>query len=224
MDNLHLIQLAQYERPSITEERNRDWVAIGDDNNYYQCLIDAYMDSTTNKAVINGIVNQIYGKGLDATDSNKKPEQYAQMKSLLKANDLRNICQDLKMLGEASLQISYTGKKISSITHFPRETLRAEKMNDEGEVKNYYYSSDWTQVQKNTELKKIPVFGSGAKNEIYIIKKYVTGFYYYSPADYNYAYATLENEIANFLINDAKCSFSGTKIINFNNGTPDREK
>lgn len=224
MDNLHLIQLAQYERPSITEERNRDWVAIGDDNNYYQCLIDAYMDSTTNKAVINGIVNQIYGKGLDATDSNKKPEQYAQMKSLLKANDLRNICQDLKMLGEASLQISYTGKKISSITHFPRETLRAEKMNDEGKVKNYYYSSDWTKVQKNTELKKIPVFGSGAKNEIYIIKKYVTGFYYYSPADYNYAYATLENEIANFLINDAKCSFSGTKIINFNNGTPDREK
>ena len=53
-------------------------------------------------------------------------------------------------------------------------------MNDEGEVKNYYYSSDWTKVQKNTELKKIPVFGSGAKNEIYIIRKYVTGFYYYS--------------------------------------------
>ena len=224
MDNLHLIQLNQYERPTITEERNRNWVSIGENNDYYQGLIDSYMDSTTNNAVINGIVNQIYGKGLDATDSNKKPEQYAQMRSLVKPDDLRNVCQDLKMLGEASFQITYNGNKISSITHFPRETLRAEKMNEKGEVKNYFYSPDWTKVTKNTKLKKFPVFGSGAKNEIYIIKRYVTGYYYYSPADYNTSYATLESEIACFLINDTQNGFSGTKVVNFNNGVPDREK
>jgi len=224
MDNLHLIQLGQYERPTITEERNKDWVSIGDNNDYYQSLIDAYMDSTTNNAVINGVVNQIYGKGLDATDSAQKPDQYAQMKSLVKPHDLRNVCQDLKLLGEAAFQITYNGNKISAITHFPRETLRAEKMNDNGEVKNYFYSADWTKVDRNTKLKKFPVFGSGAQNEIYIIKRYVTGFYYYSPADYNTAYSTLEKEIADYLINDAMCSFSGTKIINFSNGIPDREK
>jgi hypothetical protein len=224
MDNLHLIQLGQYERPTITEERNRNYVSIGDDNNYYQSLIDAYMDSTTNNAVINGIVNQIYGKGLDATDSNKKPEQYAQMRTLIKPHDLRNVCQDLKLLGEASFQITYNGNKISAITHFPRETLRAEKMNDKGEIKNYYYSADWSKVNRNTKLKKFPVFGSGAQNEIYIVKRYVTGFYYYSPADYNTAYATLENEIACYLINDTQNGFSGTKVVNFNNGVPDREK
>lgn len=225
MDNLHLIQLAQYEKPAITEERNRDWVGIGEENDYYQCLIDAYMNSTTNQAVINGIVNQVYGKGIDATDSNEKPEQYALMKGLLKSTDLRNICQDLKLLGEASLQVSYKGNKISSITHFPRETLRAEKMNDKGEIKNYYYAPDWTEVNQNTQLTKLPVFGSkGTGNEIYIIKRYVTGYYYYSPADYNYAYATLEDEIANYLINDTQNGFSGTKVVNFNNGVPDREK
>ena len=224
MDNLHLIQLGQYERPTITEERNKDWVSIGDNNDYYQSLISAYMDSTTNNAVINGVVNQIYGKGLDATDSAKKPDQYAQMKSLLKPHDLRNVCQDLKLLGEAAFQITYNGNKISAITHFPRETLRAEKMNDNGEVKNYFYSADWTKVDRNTKLKKFPVFGSGAQNEIYIIKRYVTGFYYYSPADYNTAYATLENEIACYLINDTQNGFSGTKVVNFNNGVPDREK
>ena len=224
MDNLHLIQLNQYERPTITEERNRNYVSIGDNNDYYQCLIDAYMDSTTNNAVINGIVNQIYGKGLDATDSAKKPDQYAQMKSLVKPHDLRNVCQDLKLLGEAAFQITYNGNKISAITHFPRETLRAEKMNDKGEIKNYFYSADWSKVQRNTKLKKFPVFGSGGQNEIYIIKRYVTGFYYYSPADYNTAYATLENEIACYLINDTQNGFSGTKVVNFNNGVPDREK
>jgi len=224
MDNLHLIQLGQYERPTITEERNKDWVSIGDNNDYYQSLIDAYMDSTTNNAVINGIVNQIYGKGLDATDSAQKPDQYAQMRSLVKPHDLRNVCQDLKLLGEAAFQITYNGNKISAITHFPRETLRAEKMNDKGEIKNYFYSADWSKVDRNTKLKKFPVFGSGAQNEIFIIKRYVTGFYYYSPADYNTAYATLEDEIANYLINSAMCSFSGTKVVNFNNGVPDREK
>jgi hypothetical protein len=224
MDNLHLIQLGQYERPTITEERNKDWVSIGDNNDYYQSLIDAYMDSTTNNAVINGIVNQIYGKGLDATDSAQKPDQYAQMKSLVKPHDLRNVCQDLKLLGEAAFQITYNGNKISAITHFPRETLRAEKMNDKGEIKNYFYSADWSKVKQNTKLKKFPVFGSGAQNEIFIIKRYVTGFYYYSPADYNTAYATLEDEIACYLINDTQNGFSGTKVVNFNNGVPDREK
>ncbi len=224
MDNLHLIQLNQYERPTITEERNKNYVSIGDNNDYYQNLIDCYMDSTTNQAVINGVVNQIYGKGLDATDSNKKPDQYAQMKSLIKNDCLRKVCQDLKLLGEASFQVTYTGNKISAITHFPRETLRAEKMNDKGEIKNYYYAPDWSKVQRNSKLKKFPVFGSGAQNEIYIVKRYVTGFYYYSPADYNTAYATLESEISGYLINMTQNSFSGTKVVNFNNGVPDREK
>ncbi len=99
MDNIHLIQLSGYDRPVITEERNQNWVGIGENNDYYETLINAFMDSTTNNAVINGIVNQIYGKGLDATDSNRKPEQYAQMRGLLKPKDLRRVCQDLKLLG-----------------------------------------------------------------------------------------------------------------------------
>ena len=224
MDNLHLIQLNQYERPTITEERNRNWVGIGENNDYYQTLIGAYMDSTTNNAVINGVVNLIYGKGIDATDSNEKPEQYAQMKSLLKPNDLRCVAQDLKILGEASFQITYNKNKISAITHFPRETLRAEKMNDKGEIKNYYYAPDWSKVTRNTKLKKFPVFGSGAQNEIYIVKRSLTGFYYYSPADWQTEYCILEKEIADYLINDTINGFSGTKVVNFNNGVPDREK
>ena len=224
MDNIHLIQLNSYERPTITEEKNQQWVGIGDNNDYYQCLIDAFMDSTTNNAVINGIVNQIYGKGLDATDSNRKPEQYAQMRGLLKPKDLRRVCQDLKLLGEGSFQVTYKGNQIASITHFPRETLRAEKVGEDGEVKNYLYSADWSKVTKNSTLKKFPVFGSGAKNEIFIVRRYVTGYYYYSPADYQTSYSILEKEVADYLINDTMNGFSGTKVVNFNNGVPDPEK
>ena len=225
MNNLHFIELSQYERPLVTEETNRDWVGVGEDNAYYQGLIDCFMDSTTNQAVITGIAQQIYGRGLEATDAAKKPEQFAEMKKLLKPDVLRKISLDLKMLGEAALQISYKGKKVHKVTHFPRETLRPEKCNENGDIEAYYYSADWSKVRNNTELTKIPVFGSkGTGNEVKIIKRYVTGYHYISPADYSTSYATLEKEIADYLINDAQNSFSGTKVINFNSGIPSEEK
>ena len=225
MNNLHFIELSQYERPLVTEETNRDWVGVGEDNAYYQGLIDCFMDSTTNQAVITGIAQQIYGRGLEATDAAQKPEQFAEMKKLLKPDVLRKISLDLKMLGEAALQISYKGKKVHKVTHFPRETLRPEKCNENGDIEAYYYSADWSKVRNNTELTKIPVFGSkGTGNEVKIIKRYVTGYHYISPADYSTSYATLEKEIVDYLINDAQNSFSGTKVINFNSGIPSEQK
>lgn len=225
MNNLHLIELSQYEKPVITEEKNRDWVGIGESNDYYKCLIDSFMNSTTNQSVITGISQQIYGKGLEATDASKKPEQFAQMKGLLKANVLRKICLDLKMLGEAALQVTYKAGKISKVTHFPRETLRAEKCDKNGDVKNYYYSADWTKVNNATELTKIPVFGTANKgNEIKIIRRYVTGYFYYSPSDYTTTYATLESEISDYLINETMSSFNSRTIVNFNSGIPSEEK
>ena len=225
MNNLHLIELNQYEKPLISEETNRDWVGIGENNDYYQCLIDAFMNSTTNRSVITGISQQIYGKGLNATDASKKTEQFAQMKGLFKDDDLQRISLDLKMLGEAALQVTYKGKKVEKVSHFPRETLRAEKMNQNGEIENYYYAPDWSKVDHTTELTKIPVFGTKKTgNEIFIIRRYVTGFYYYSPSDYSIAYSILESEISDYLINDAQNSFSGTKVINFNSGIPSEEK
>ena len=225
MNNLHLIELSQYEKPVVTEETNRDYVSIGENNDYYQGLIDAFMNSTTNRSVITGIAQQIFGKGLQATDASKKPEQFAQMRQLLKKDDIRRICLDLKMLGEASLQVSYKGKKVNKVSHFPRETLRAEKMNENGEVVNYFYSPDWSKVTQSTELTKIPVFGTKKSgNEVFIIRRYVTGFYYYSPCDYSTSYPVLESEISDYLINESQCSFNSRTIVNFNSGIPSEEK
>ena len=77
-----IVNLSTYTSPKVTEIRNKDWVAYGDDNDYFQYLIDRYNGSATNNAIINGISEMIFGKGLDATDSNRKPDEYAQMVSL----------------------------------------------------------------------------------------------------------------------------------------------
>ena len=54
----------------------------------------------------------------------------------------------------------------------------------------------------------------------------MSGYDYYCPPDYmgSIAYAELESNISDFLINDVQNGFSGTKVVNFNNGVPDREK
>ena len=228
MDNLHIVNLASYNRPKISEDKNRDWVEYGEDNDYYSYLIDLYTESTTNNAIINGITNMIYGKGLDALDNSSKPDEYAAMRSIFHDSCLRKVTLDLKLLGEGAFQVLYKKGQVVRAEHFPRQTLRAEKCNDDGEIEAYYYHNNWKQVKRSDKPKRIAAFGFGNGNEpeIKIVKKYVSGYDYYCPVDYQggLAYAELESEIADYLINDVQNGFSGTKVVNFNNGIPDREK
>jgi len=228
MDNLHIVNLASYNRPKITEDKKRKWVNYGDDNNYYSYLIDLYTNSTTNNAIINGVSQMIYGKGVDALNNSSKPDEYAALRSIFSNECLRNISLDLKLLGEASFQVLYKDSKVVKSEHFPRQTLRAEKCNEDGDIEAYYYFHDWANLKPSDKPLRIASFGfgNGKESEIKIIKRYVSGYDYYAPVDYQggLAYAELENEISDYLINDVQNGFSGTKVVNFNNGVPDRDK
>ena len=228
MDNLHIVNLASYNRPKITEDKKRQWVNYGEDNDYYSYLIDLYTNSTTNNAIINGVSQMIYGKGVDALNSSSKPDEYAALRSIFSNECLRKISLDLKLLGEASFQVLYKDSKVVKSEHFPRQTLRAEKCNEDGDIEAYYYFHDWSKLKPNDKPLRIASFGfgNGKESEIKIIKRYVSGYDYYAPVDYQggLAYAELENEVSDYLINDVQNGFSGTKVVNFNNGVPDREK
>jgi hypothetical protein len=228
MNNIHILNLSAYSSPVITESKNKDFVEYGEDNNYFSFLIDRFLYSSTNNAIITGITNMIYGKGIDATDSNRKPNEYAQMRSIIKPNCLKKVSLERKLLGMAAMQIVYEGGKVKMVEHFPMHTLRAEKCNDKGEIEAWYYHPNWNEYKKNDVLKRIPAFGFGNKKEveIYIIKPYLSGYHYYTPIDYSGAlpYAKLEEEISDYLINDVMNGFSGTKVINFNNNIPPEEK
>ena len=226
---IHIVQLGSYSRPEIKEYYNDDFVAYGEDNDYFTYLIDRYNGSPTNNAAINGISEMIYGRGLDATDSKEKDAEYQQMKELLKKNVVKRICHDYKMMGQAALQVIYTKdrSKIAQVEHIPVETLRAEKCNSKGEIEAYYYHSNWSEAKPNDKLKRIPAFGySNSPIEILYIKPYRAGYKYYSPVDYQggLQYAELEEEIANYHINNIQNGLSPSMLINFNNGTPDPEQ
>ena len=224
-----VINLSTYTSPEVQEIANKDWVAYGADNDYFQFLIDRYNGSPTNNAAINGISQAIYGKGLNATDAAKKPDQYAQMITLLHKDCVRKLCYDLKLMGQAAIQVVYSKDRnsISQLEHFPIETLRAEKANDDGEIPAYYYFKDWIGIKPSDKPLRIPAYGmSNESIEIYYIKPYRAGFYYYSPVDYQggIQYAELEENISNYHLNNIMNGLSPSMLINFNNGTPNQQE
>jgi len=227
--SIRIVNLSTYTTPEVKEFKNKDWVAYGEDNNYYQYLIDRYNGSATNNAAINGISQMIFGRGLDATNSNKRPDEYAQMKSLLKNDDVRKLSYDLKLMGQCAMQVIYNKKhtRIIEVAHFPIETLRSGKANEEGEIDSYYYMADWSDVKPSDEPERLAAFGSSKEEiEIYCVKPYRAGFYYYSPVDYQggLQYAELEEEIANYHLNNIMNGLAPSMLINFNNGIPDEEE
>jgi len=228
MSEFFVTKLAAYTAPEVVELKNKDWVQYGVDNDYFNYIIDVNNNSTTCRAITIGISNMIYGKGLAAHDADKRPEQYAQMMSLFKKSDLRKFINDYKVLGMAAFQLVYQDGRVKEVHHFPMETLRAEKCNDEGEIEGWYYSNNWGNLKPTEKPERIPAFGFGKANgvEMYVLKPYEAGKYYYSSPDWSSAmpYAVLEDEIGDYLINDCINGFSGTKVVNFNNGVPDPEK
>ena len=229
MNDLRIVNLSTYTTPDIVEKSNKDWVSYGADNNYFKYLIDRYNGSPTNNAIINGISEMIYGRGLDALNSNKKPEQYAKMISLFHKDMVRKLCYDLKLMGQCSMQVIYSKdrKTIAQVEHIPIENLRAEKCNEKGEIQGYYYSDDWSKVKNVNQTTRIPSFGSSKENiEIIYVKPYRAGYKYYSSPDYagGLQYAELEQEISNYHLNNILNGLAPSMLINMNNGTPNAEE
>jgi len=229
--NISLVNLAAYEMPKAIEDKRKDWVAYGEDNDYYNHLVNAYLTSATNNAAIRSIADLIYGEGICIEDLEKDSNEVKELRKVIGHRCLKKVILERKMLGQAAMQVIYdkagNNRKVVKIKHFPISTLRPEKMNSEGVIEAYYYHPDWANKKPSDELKRIPTFNNSTEAiELFVIKPYVSNFYYFSPVDYSGAlpYCELENEISDYLLNEAKNSFSGTKVVNFNNGVPDAEQ
>jgi hypothetical protein len=228
MNNIHVLNLAKYEPPIIEESKKNEWVTYGENNSYYQFLIDRYKNSTTNNAIINNISRLIYGKGLSAIDASRKPNEYAQMMSMIAPDEMRKVVLDFEMLGQASFQVHYSKdrSKILKVYHIPVQQLAPEKCNKDGQIEGYYYSDNWEDT-RNYAPKRIPAFGFGTEQvEIMFIQPYSVGMKYFSYVDYQGGlnYAVLEEDIANYLISEVQSSFSSRTVVNFNNGQPTPEE
>jgi hypothetical protein len=227
--SIKLIELASYTTPAIVEQKNKEWVEYGEDNNYYQYLIDLYYGSPTNNAAIKGISDLIYGEGLEVVKADRHLAGYLDLKKVFHEDCLRNCAMDLKMLGQYAIHLvkSKDRKKYVAAHHWPIQTLRPEKCNEDGEIEGFYFAADWSKLKRGQKPKRFDAFGfdNNTSECILVCKPYSTGNYYFAPVDYQGGtqYANLEIEIANYHINNIMNGLAPSMLINFNNGQPPAE-
>ena len=202
--SLRIVNLAAEKSPKAKESASKEWVSYGDDNNYFEYLIDRYNGSAVNNAIISSVSDQIYGEGLSCTNESKKPLDHAKMKSIFKADDLKRVAHDLKLLGQGAFNIVWNKGRtqILKAKHIPMQNLRPEKA-EEGDIKAYYYSDDWSQYRKERYApRRIEAFtgARGEESQLLVIKPYAAGYFYFSPVDYAGAlqWAEIDEEIGTY--------------------------
>jgi len=227
-NDIRLVQLSNYVRPKLEENKSRNWVLNGKNNSFYQYIIDRLNGSPTNSAIISSYIDLIYGRGLSSY--NKNTGAWINLKSILSNKELRKIISDFELFGEASFQVikAKNKKDLGAIYHIPKQLVVPEIENEDGEIEGYWYSRDWSKINQNPPV-RYPAFGtSNDEIEIYCIKPYKAGKNYFADPDYLSAlpYADMEEELANFYINCIKKGLSAGYIINIPDGgtlTPEQK-
>ena len=226
--SLELIQLNNYIRPEVKEVNSKEYVMNGDKNSFYQYIIDRYNGSPTNRTIIDSYSKFIYGKGLYSKEQASKAMQFANVLSILSKKDLKNICQDYVLFGEASMELIYDKSKLIKIKHVPKNQILPNKMNDEGDIQLYWFSQDFNNTRKYPprEIESFYFKKETTKNAIYVISNYQAGRTYFADPTYmaGLPYAELEEEIANYCVNHIKNGLSFGYIVNMNNGEPESDE
>ena len=227
--NFAVVNVNTNQLPIITEDTKTryQWVPFGvyGHDDFFGAVTSAFNVSTTTSACVEGIADLIYGKGLYS----KNTAFNDVLQKLIPQEETKRVSFDLKLFGNAAYQVFWNDEhtKIIKLYHIPIQTIRAEKLNNEPKVQNYYYCTDWNDQRKIKDKKKIPAFGtSNEKMEILYIKNYFPGLYYYSLPDWVSAmqYSIAEGEISNLHLNNITNGFLPAVMINFNNGVPAPEE
>jgi len=234
---LNFVELSHYNIPHLIEKHNQDWISFGENNLYPNYLLDLFLGSAINGALIKSIGAMIYGEGLAATDSDEteaKKESYLKLNSLLHDSPddvLKDLAMDLKLFGGCYVNVIWSRdrKKISKIAHIGAQYIRSGKMID-GEIQTYYYSSDWSKFKK-AEHKPRPYAAFNDKDrtqasQILMIRDKNPALFYGFAPDYvaSTDYIQLDLEIAQFHLSNISNGMFPSMAINFSNGVPTEEE
>ena len=223
MSDIKLITLTSYTRPPLMEDKSRDWVMNGRNNEHYNYIIDRNNGSPTNSSINQSYSTLIYGKGLRTSSGSLGAEHWGRLQTILRPKELRKMVADFQVFGEFSFEVIETkGGELHSLTHIPKQMIIPSIANEKNEIEHYWFSKNW---RKYTDAENTPVlfnaYGAAKGNSVYVAKPYVVGAEYFGAPSYTAAlvYAEMEEEIANVQISSIKNGLSAGYIIQIPNGT-----
>ena len=223
MSDIKLITLTSYTRPPLMEDKSRDWVMNGRNNEHYNYIIDRNNGSPTNSSINQSYSTLIYGKGLRTSSGSLGAEHWGRLQTILRPKELRKMVADFQVFGEFSFEVIETkGGELHSLTHIPKQMIIPSIANEKNEIEHYWFSKNW---RKYTDAENTPVlfnaYGAAQGSSVYVAKPYVVGAEYFGAPSYTSAlvYAEMEEEIANVQISSIKNGLSAGYIIQIPNGT-----
>jgi hypothetical protein len=234
---LDLIKLSHYNIPHLVEDSKNDWISFGKDNLYPNYLLDLFLGSAINGALIKSIGAMIYGEGLAATnadESTETKESYLRLTELLHNSDddvLKDLAMDLKLFGGCYVNVIWSRdrSRIAKMKHIPAQYIRSGKMID-GEIDTYYYSADWSKVKKaEYRPRAYAAFNTDDRtqaSQILMIRDKNPALFYGFAPDYVAAtdWIQMELEIAQFHLSNITSGMTPSMHVGFSNGVPTDEE
>ena len=232
--NIIYVKLNAYEIPEFKENKGKEWISYGADNNFPNLLLDMYDNAPKHRAIVDGKADLIAGKGWNVNNKALSVLNAAKLieftQSINPSESLyeltKKISLDLELFGGFYIQAIWNNLRTDfDLYHVDFSKIRTNKTQDK-----FFFSNDWkayNQSADKTGFKEIEKFDPEKKTSgIFYYKSYRPNQGVYPLPGYVAAlkYIEIEKEIANFHLNNIKNGFVGGTLISFNNGQPTLEE
>lgn len=228
-EGIYSVSAAQFAAPAlpvIKEYNNKEYVYYGIDNLYPQKLIEMLNGSAMHNTCKEAVASGIFGEGIELIG-----EEYINSQGETIDDIFEKIALDYTIYSGYSVNVIWNKEstRISEIYHLPFANVRSGKKNDEDEVEEYYYSSDWSNLRKNKQVayKAFDQLDSKGENasQIFYFMNYTPGQEVYPLPSYVSASndIILDNKVSRFHVNNISNGLAPSLFISMRNGIPDPE-
>jgi hypothetical protein len=185
-----------------------------------------YDSSAIHHTAIDAIKDGIFGKGIDVIG-----EEYINTHGETVDDIYEKITLDYTLYQGYALNVIWNkeGTGISEMYHLPFSKVRSGKENEEDEVEEYYYSSDWSNLRK---YKEVPYRAFDATDNKGDNASQIFYYFNYTPGNSVYplpAYVAatndivLDSKVSRFHVNNISNGLAPSLFISMRNGIPTPE-
>jgi hypothetical protein len=209
-----VLQFDTAQKPVFVENKSKGWVSFGVHNDYPKYLLNLFSESPKHGGIVKNKCTYIYGKGFEDKGQANGSETW---------NDiLRKVVKDDELYRGFYFQIIWNREKKIKDIYF----IEFHKVRTNIDKTEFYVKNDWS---NNKEKERVyPAFNVNdpVGAQIFYYKEYNPMSDCYPVPSYFQGLNMIEAdiEVSRSLLGNAKQGFSGSKLINLNNGDPINEE
>jgi hypothetical protein len=209
-----VLQFDTAQKPKFEEKKGKGYVEFGAENDYPEYLLSLFNESPKHGAIVKGKSTWIYGKGFEEAGQANGSESWNEI--------LRKCIVDDELYRGYYLQVIWNRlKQVSEIYHLEFHKVRVSK-----DLTKYYVKNDWKDFREKPRCYDAFNVNNPVGSQIFYYKDYNPSSDCYPLPSYFQGLNMIESdiEVSRHILGNAKQGFSGSKLIQLNNGDPLQEE